>query len=983
MSITAWARRRPHGGRPDHAPLRRLAPLLAVAALLAGTADATERCPARPGFPALSGVMSGGTGTADDPYRVGNLGDLLTLTDYYGAITPTPSDLCWTAHVTQTADVAFGGGPWTPIGTASAPFRGTYDGGGYALSGLDIVGSATESGFFAATEGAVLRDLTLSAADVTAEPGREEIGALVGHARRTTFQDLTITGTVSASDTSRHVGTLVGRTTGSTIRGVAAQVTVLGGEAYVGGVVGHTEESDVRGITGTMNVVTGTSTPTTRDVGGVIGYVEQGTLRDVDVTVNVSLGTGAAGNEVVGGAAGKVESALLRDVRVAGVVSGPKHVGGVAGKLRLGGAIEDTAFDGTVTSPPFGTNFGGLVGEARDGTRLVRSHATVTMTAWDEVGGLIGDAEDIVVEQVSATGTLVGYSKVGGLFGRASRVTASHAHADVTVGGPEDEIAFGGLAGRVDASRFESVSAHGSVTGGARVGGLVGEAYDAHLHRVHATGAVQGTQRLGGLVGDAVRTTVTASAAFGAATAIETPRTQIGGFAGRTEELRLDDVYAVGATTGDAEVGALVGSALQTRVERAFATGAVSTSATESVGGAFGSVDADVTSAGLVWDVGRTGRSEPTGHVTAHGTGVTTSALRDPAARAASGWAIASGARSQRTSDVWGICPGASDPFLLWQVADDGTFTPATAPVPPCVGPVVTPTPTPSDDARLASLHAGAGTLAPAFAPDRTAYALDLPGDVEGVVLTATTVDGDATVTLQGVGGGRGAASARIEADVEPRSVDVVVTAADGTTTRTYRVDVARAAATGDAPTDLRGFPDDGAAWIAFTPPDTPYDNLQIKVGNDPWRAFLPTATASPVRIDGLRNGAPTPLRLRVERDGVPGAASAAVAVTPRPQREATLTLDGAPLEVDATRPGDDGGTRVTARALVRHDGAEVLHDVWIAPAAAGADVVALDLAPDGDAAGRLERVGDAWYWADADLAPGATVPLLLTLEVR
>lgn len=982
MKITSWSRWGAPGGRPP----RSLPVLLATGALLAGpllagSADASERCPARTGFPALSDATGGGTGTPDDPYRLGSLGDLVTVADYYAAITSSPSDACWTAHLTQTADVTFGDPPWPTIGGGGVPFRGTYDGGGHALTGLTIVADGSTSGFFGATEGAVVRDLTLSAADVTVEPGQEEVGALVGHAMRSTIEDVAFAGTVSASDTSRHVGGLLGRTTGSTVRSVAAQVVVTGGEEYVGGVIGHAEESDVRGVTGTLAVTAGATATTTRDVGGVTGYVEHGTLRDVDVTVNVALGTGAAGNEVVGGVAGKVEGAVLRDVRASGNVSGEKHVGGLAGKLRLGGAIFDAAFDGTVGSSQDGSNVGGLVGETRDGVRLVRTGATVTMTAGTEAGGLVGDAEDVFVERVSATGAVVGMDRVGGLFGRASRVTLAHGHADVTVGGPDDGSSFGGLAGQMDISRFEDVYAHGSVTGGEKVGGLVGEASDSRVHRAYATGAAGGTERVGGLFGDVVRTTVTTSAAFGPSTAIEAPYGPVGGFAGRAAELRFEDVYALGATDGQIEVGALVGRATKVRVERAFAAGAVSTSDATNVGGAFGSVDADVTSVGLVWDVERTGRTEPSGSLGTLGTGVNTSALRDPTARAASGWAIVAGARSDDASDVWGICPGASDPFLLWQVDDDGTFTPSTAPAPPCVGPVATPAPSLADEARLAALEAAAGTLTPAFAPDRLRYALDLPGDVDAVLLTATTLDEGATVTVDGAGGGRGTAAVRLDADVDPRTVDVVVTAEDGATTRTYRVDVARTAATSDAPTELRGIPDDAAAWIAFTAPDAPYDNLQVQVGGDPWRSFLPAATTSPVRIDGLTNGAATPVRLRVLRDGVPGAASAAVAVTPRASAEATLTLDDATLRIDEITPTGDGGIRVHARAVVRHDGSEGLNDVWIAPTAAGADLVALAL--DDGAAGRLERVGDAWYWADADLAPGATAPLRLTLEVR
>jgi hypothetical protein len=83
-----------------------------------------------------------------------------------------------------------------------------------------------------------------------------------------------------------------------------------------------------------------------------------------------------------------------------------------------------------------------------------------------------------------------------------------------------------------------------------------------------------------------------------------------------------------------------------------------------------------------------------------------------------------------------------------------------------------------SDDATLASLTPGAGTLDPAFSSDVTAYSLELPGGSTAVTLTTETTHPNATVSGDG------------EFTNVPGTATITVTAEDGTTTKDYVVTI-------------------------------------------------------------------------------------------------------------------------------------------------------------------------------------------------
>lgn len=98
-------------------------------------------------------------------------------------------------------------------------------------------------------------------------------------------------------------------------------------------------------------------------------------------------------------------------------------------------------------------------------------------------------------------------------------------------------------------------------------------------------------------------------------------------------------------------------------------------------------------------------------------------------------------------------------------------------------------------DVTLSSLHVAVGALAPAFASSTVAYTDTVPFGVTSITVTPTLSDATASVTVNGDPVATGTASAPIDLSVGSNPIDVVVTAAGGTSTKTYTINVVRAAA--------------------------------------------------------------------------------------------------------------------------------------------------------------------------------------------
>ena len=98
--------------------------------------------------------------------------------------------------VELATDIDFAGEAWTPVGTADAPFKGTFDGNNKMISGLAI--DADYAAMFAYTgEGVIIKDLTLENVNVNSS---KYAAAVVCCAEKNLIvENVTVSGTVNAA----------------------------------------------------------------------------------------------------------------------------------------------------------------------------------------------------------------------------------------------------------------------------------------------------------------------------------------------------------------------------------------------------------------------------------------------------------------------------------------------------------------------------------------------------------------------------------------------------------------------------------------------------------------------------------------------------------------------------------------------------------------------------------------------------------------
>lgn len=145
-----------------------------------------------------------------------------------------------TASYVLDNDITLTGGDWTPVGTSSAAFTGTFDGNGKVVKNLTINQSGSDKiGMFGYVVGATIKNLGLENASVI---GHNDAGGIVGRMGGTTVDKCFFFGYVEGND---HVGGIVG---GTEVDGTL-QSTISNDYAYA---VVNTRASQVGGILGTQ-----------------------------------------------------------------------------------------------------------------------------------------------------------------------------------------------------------------------------------------------------------------------------------------------------------------------------------------------------------------------------------------------------------------------------------------------------------------------------------------------------------------------------------------------------------------------------------------------------------------------------------------------------------------------------------------------------------------------------------------------------------
>jgi hypothetical protein len=418
-----------------------------------------------------------------------------------------------------TADITLPSG-WTPIGSGTAPFTGTFNGRGHSITinslpstGVDIssvwqesydlsiilfdssVGGGSTSGntawaLFACVRNAVIKDMNITVNSdspfvIPLAPGRIQFfGTVAAYAINTAFTNINISGGVLGVDASSAdiycMGGIAGAMQDSSMSGCTVDVKIsasLGSTpSVIGGVTGSMfgyQESTITGCSVREDVeVSGGADRTI--TGGLVGCnSEGGTIRNSSVSGNISIAA-AQGKAHAGGLVGRhkgiIENCFVTgDVEAESTDDESVDVGGLAGDMDGNGStdasrvvIRKSYSAGTVSATASGT------GDAHAGGITAATHAFVRITDCYSLGDVSATGTDDVT-----VGGIAGQLKLEDITVSCYEIARCYAMGTISAKGSSSNKRTGGIAGdaSVQAGGTGSITAcavlSGSVTGGA------------------------------------------------------------------------------------------------------------------------------------------------------------------------------------------------------------------------------------------------------------------------------------------------------------------------------------------------------------------------------------------------------------------------------------------------------------------------------------------------------------------------------------
>ena len=413
-------------------------------------------------YSAMAQFSGSGSGTSSDPYKIYNPDQLSQVRNFLS----TPG-VCFklmnNIDLGEWISENYPSQGWQPIGSKSAPFQGVFDGNGKSLINFSINRSSMNYvGFFGSTNGATIKDLTISGTSVK---GGQYTGSLVGYSTSTTISNYTYNGNVTST---YYGGGVAGYISGGSVSTLTITSTVTGTN-YVGGLFGKAGGQTINNAT-FNGAVSGTGY-----LGGAIGQVGNGSLTLTSCTVTAPVnGTGS----YVGGIIGQSNNnTTLSSCSQSGQVKGASYLGGVCGSAS-GSSYTNCDHTGDINAG--GSNIGGVLG-CNLGTLTITGCNTSgeIKNGTNNVGGVLGYTIcTSTVKNCKHVGHMAGTYNMGGTVGFVDgcKITVEGCHSDGNITGTSQGCIGGvcGLLKNASGSSITSSSSWGDITGGTYLGGIVG-----------------------------------------------------------------------------------------------------------------------------------------------------------------------------------------------------------------------------------------------------------------------------------------------------------------------------------------------------------------------------------------------------------------------------------------------------------------------------------------------------------------------------
>ena len=734
--------------------------------------------------------FAGGSGTDASPYLIENADQFNDIRNDYQKVYRLVADIDLSAYAS-----ANGGAGWEPI-----YLEGKLDGNGHVIKGLTIDRPYEDVvGLFQYIYIGSVSNLDIVGASVV---GRDSVGILAGLHNSNLISKVRTSGSVQGRS---NVGGLVGSLHSGTIRASSSTATVVGSGDSVGGLVGQgyavIETSYAEGNAQGAN-----------KVGGLIGEDIGGMISN-----SFAIGNAKANQASAGGLIGRSSQGSYTNVYATGQVQGGSAAGGLVG-TRASSTFTRGYWNTATTGQSAGAGSGSATGLTGYTTAQMKSSGS--FSGWDFSGTwniapattpyLRGAPLPLWLTDLTVTGNTGGAvsAPVPDNLTRSATVAVASDVEGVTVSGTAiDPLAVVAVSGGSNLSAGSNLIAI-TVTG---ANGDAGREYTLNVVRSDPSGAgLSGITLSAGTLSPAFAegtTGYTVSVPYAASGLTVTP---YAANAGSTVT-----VNGTGVSSGQASgnIGLTAGAGTVITIEVTSQDGSNTRSYTLTVNRAAGSSNANLsaltTTGGTlsptfnaaVTSYTAAGVANTTTAVTVRPTAADSTALLTVRVNGGTAVAVTSGQNSSSLALNVGV-----NTIEITVTAQDGTEKKYSISVTRAASTVTT----------LSGLTLSSGALSPSFLSSRIAYTSTAASSYSSVTVRPTATHSGATITVAVNGGdpvsvSSGTDSPALNLNTGANTIQIVVLAQDGSTTRTYTITVTRSASSAS---DLTAF-----SFDELTPP--------------------------------------------------------------------------------------------------------------------------------------------------------------------
>lgn len=343
------------------------------------TDDIWVEDPENENLPTLKGLFFQGKGTIKEPYLITNARELdwVRKAPNKHFLMTQDINLSKRLGTSKAPGEIYGAEGWLPIGNWDAAFTGTFDGGGFTISGLWINrGETYRVGFFGYIgDESIIKNLTVEIPEGEVVTGRDYVGGLLGLGNtNTTLQNCRVTGGGKVTGTN-NIGGLVGYMYGSILRS-AATVEVSGSD-QIAGLVGTLHNGSA-----TQSYATGQVTVSgdPGDGGGLVGKLNSGSLFQCYALGDIER---AGKNQQIGGLVGNQHGNITQCYAAGKVGTDDGDRGGLSGNRSASCTLNTSFYNTTNHAEGFpGVGFGDSNGVTGITSEEMQKRGTFLAAGW-------------------------------------------------------------------------------------------------------------------------------------------------------------------------------------------------------------------------------------------------------------------------------------------------------------------------------------------------------------------------------------------------------------------------------------------------------------------------------------------------------------------------------------------------------------------------------------------------------------------------